>query len=98
MKLTQKKCSIKLPSTKSANALCRLNLVSQRCPFLSCFLSPSIPAIPCSKGNRQQNSPLMTNAPKLALILRIRLDPQAGREHELPDRGAEAGEEGVEGL
>ncbi len=40
----------------------------------------------------------MTDAPELQLVLRIRLDAQTGREHELPDRGAEAGEEGVEGL
>ena len=40
----------------------------------------------------------MTDALKLLFVLGIRLDPQTGREHELPDRGAEAGEEGVEGL
>ena len=40
----------------------------------------------------------MTDAPKLRFVLRVRLDAQAGRQHELADRGAEAGEEGVEGL
>lgn len=40
----------------------------------------------------------MTHTPKLLLILRVRLDPQASRQNELSDRGAEAGEEGVEGL
>lgn len=40
----------------------------------------------------------MTDAPKLPFVLRVRLDAQAGRQHELGDRGAEAGEEGVEGL
>ena len=50
------------------------------------------------EGENRRNPPLMTNALKLLFVLRIRLDPQTGREHELPDRGAEAGEEGVEGL
>lgn len=40
--------------------------------------------------------PLMANSRKLRLILRIRLYTKAGREDELPDRGAEAGEESVE--
>ena len=40
----------------------------------------------------------MTDGPKLGLVLRVRLDAQTGREDELADRGAEAGEEGVEGL
>lgn len=40
----------------------------------------------------------MAHTPKLLLILRVRLDAQAGREDELADGGAEAGEEGVEGL
>ena len=40
----------------------------------------------------------MTDALKLLFILRIRLDPQTGREHKLPDRSAEAGEEGIERL
>ena len=40
----------------------------------------------------------MTDAPKLLFVLGVRLDPQTGREHKLPDRGAEAGEEGIEGL
>ena len=43
-------------------------------------------------------SPLLTNTPKLRLVVRITLDAQAGREDELADCGAEAGEEGVEGL
>ena len=45
-----------------------------------------------------ENSPLMTQAPKLRLILRIRLDPQTGRQDELSHRGAEAGEERIERL
>ena len=40
----------------------------------------------------------MTDGPKLGFVLRVRLDAQTGREDELADRGAEAGEEGVEGL
>lgn len=40
----------------------------------------------------------MANALKLLFIRRVTLDAQRGREHELPNRGAEAGEEGVEGL
>ena len=40
----------------------------------------------------------MADAPEFGLVRRVRLDPQAGREHELPDRRAEAGQEGVEGL
>ena len=40
----------------------------------------------------------MTDGPKLPFILRVRLDAQTGREDELAHRGAEAGEEGVEGL
>ena len=40
----------------------------------------------------------MTHAPELGLVVRVGLDAQAGREDELGDRGAEAGEEGVEGL
>ena len=52
------------------------------------------------KAGRQagRNSPLMTDGPKLPFILRVRLDAQTGREDELAHRGAEAGEEGVEGL
>ena len=49
-------------------------------------------------GRRKKNSPLMTDGPKLPFILRVRLDAQTGREDELAHRGAEAGEEGVEGL
>ena len=40
----------------------------------------------------------MTDGPKLPFILRVRLDAQTGREDELAHRGAETGEEGVEGL
>ena len=40
----------------------------------------------------------MAHTLKLLLIRRVTLDAQRGREHELPDRGAEAGEEGVERL
>ena len=40
----------------------------------------------------------MTDTAKLAFILGVRLDAQRGREDELADGGAEAGEEGVEGL
>ena len=46
----------------------------------------------------KKNSPLMTDGPKFPFILRVRLDAQTGREDELAHRGAEAGEEGVEGL
>ena len=35
---------------------------------------------------------------ELALVGRVRLDAQRGREHELADCGGEAGEEGVEWL
>ena len=42
--------------------------------------------------------PLGTHALELAAVLWVCLDAQAGREHELADRDAEAGEEGVEGL
>ena len=41
---------------------------------------------------------LLASTFELLLVLRVGLDPQAGREHELSDRRAEAGEEGVEGL
>ena len=40
----------------------------------------------------------MAHTRKLSLVLRVTLDPQRGREHELPNRSAEAGEEGVERL
>lgn len=40
----------------------------------------------------------MTDALKLRLVLGVRLDAEAGRQDELADRGAEAGQEGVEGL
>lgn len=40
----------------------------------------------------------MTDALELGLILQVGLDAQTSREDELADRGAEAGEEGVEGL
>ena len=50
------------------------------------------------KTKKKRHSPLMTDGPKLGLVLRVRLDAQTGREDELADRGAEAGEEGVEGL
>lgn len=50
------------------------------------------------KEVKKENQPLMTDAPKLPFVLRVRLDAQAGRQHELGDRGAEAGEEGVERL
>lgn len=46
----------------------------------------------------KRNIPLMANALELILVLRIGLDAQRGREDELADGGAEAGEEGVEGL
>ena len=49
-------------------------------------------------GEEGKNPPLMTDALKLLLVLRIRLDPQTGRENELSNRGAEAGEEGIERL
>ena len=49
-------------------------------------------------GGGETNSPLMTDGSKLGFVFRVRLDAQAGREDELADRGAEAGEEGVEGL
>ncbi len=42
--------------------------------------------------------PLMANTLKLILILRVGLDAQRRRKDELADGGAEAGEEGVEGL
>lgn len=35
---------------------------------------------------------------KIGLVLRVGLDAQRGSEDELADGGAEAGEEGVEGL
>jgi hypothetical protein len=42
--------------------------------------------------------PLMRNAPKLGLVLGIRLDAQRRREYELADGRAEAGKEGIERL
>lgn len=48
--------------------------------------------------HKVRKRPLMTDALELLLVLRVRLDAQTGREHELADRGAEAGEEGVEGI
>lgn len=42
--------------------------------------------------------PLVRDAAKVALVLRVGLDAQAGREDELADGGGEAGQEGVEGL
>ena len=50
------------------------------------------------RGRIEENPPLMTDTLKFLFILRIRLDPQTGREHKLPDRSAEAGEEGIERL
>ena len=40
----------------------------------------------------------MAHTAKLALVLRVGLDAQTSRQDELPDRGAETGEEGVEWL
>ena len=40
----------------------------------------------------------MAHALKLLFIRRVTLDAQRGGEYELPNRGAETGEEGVEGL
>ena len=40
----------------------------------------------------------MAHAPKLPPVLRVRLDPQTGRQHKLPHRRPEAGQEGVERL
>ena len=40
----------------------------------------------------------MRHGLELGPILHIRLDAQTGREDELADRGAEAGEEGVKAL
>lgn len=40
----------------------------------------------------------MRHGLELGPILHIRLDAQTGRKHELADGGAEAGQEGVEGL
>ena len=44
------------------------------------------------------NIPLVRDALELGLILGIRLQAQTGREDELADGGAEAAQEGVEGL
>jgi hypothetical protein len=41
---------------------------------------------------------LVRDALELDLVLRVRLHAQTGREHKLADGGAEAREEGVEGL
>jgi hypothetical protein len=49
-------------------------------------------------NHKIRKRPLMRNAPKLLLVLRIRLHAQRGREHELADGCAEAAEEGVEWL
>ena len=40
----------------------------------------------------------MRNALKVGLVLRVGLDAQRGSEDELADGGAEAREEGIEGL
>lgn len=78
-------------------------LISQKdTPFISPSRKGEIPPLPTSlhtaQKKKKKSSPLMTDALELLLVLRVRLDAQTGREHELADRGAEAGEEGVEGL
>ena len=45
-----------------------------------------------------QDLPLRAHTLKLLLIRRITLNPQTRREHELPDRSAEARQEGIEWL
>jgi hypothetical protein len=69
-----------------------------------CNPLPSIDKIDAKEMQQQRpkhkirKRPLMRNALKLALVLRIRLNAQRGREYELADGCAEAGEEGVEWL
>lgn len=46
----------------------------------------------------QENVPLVADGLEFILVLRVGLDAQAGGQDELTDGGAEAGEEGVEGL
>lgn len=58
------------------------------CPFLSS----------AERSRREADVPFLRHRLKLRLVLRVRLYPQGGREDELADRSAEAGEEGVEGL
>lgn len=49
-------------------------------------------------GSKAVISPLMRYPLKFRFVVRVRLHAQADREDELPDRCAEAGEEGVERL
>ena len=88
MKFTQKKCNIRLPSTKSANAL----------PQTLNQPSHSQSSLCKDKSKGVEDLPLMAHTRKLSFILRVTLNPQRSREHELSDRGAEACEEGVEWL
>lgn len=50
------------------------------------------------KNVRKKNVPLVADGLEFIFVFWVGLDAQAGRQDELTDGGAEAGEEGVEGL
>lgn len=65
-----------------------------------CHLSPKRFVEGKEAGRRMgaRNVPLVADGLEFILVLRVGLDAQAGGQDELADGGAEAGEEGVEGL
>lgn len=62
------------------------------------YTSSKSDPLPRQRYEEEHNIPLCRNPLEILLVLRVRLDAQAGREHELAHRRAEAGQEGVEGL
>ena len=71
------------------------------CPIIwnSSFVSYSpCPIFPCAGKGVEACIPFLAHALELAFVFGVGLDAEGGREDELTDCGAEAGEEGVERL
>ena len=62
----------------------------------SCSSASTLPAV--FHERRIAVIPFVRSIFEFSLVFRVRLDAQAGGEHELADGGGEAGEEGVEWL
>jgi len=88
MKLTQKKCRIILPKTKSANALITTPK-SADCSIIFGGMRHS---------KRSPHIPFHRYPLEFGLVLGVRLHAQTSCEYELADRRRESGEEGVERL
>ena len=91
MKLTQKKCNIRLPSTKSANAL----FLSQHQHYIPIH---NVVFFFLGGGGKEDDSPLMAHTPKLLPVLGVGLYPQPSGQDELAHRGRKPGQKRIERL